>query len=64
MVTLRALAVLSQHLLHISATMRDGRERIGWDWNELRGGDAQRPLWLLGRVLIERRDSVERDEIV
>ena len=41
-----------------------GTSGCGWDWSELRGGDAQRPLWLLGRVLIERRDSVERDEIV
>jgi len=41
-----------------------GKSGCGWDWNEVRGGDAQRPLWLLGRVLIERRDNVERDEIV
>ena len=64
MVTRRARAVLSQHLLHISATMRDGHVRMRLGLDELRGGDVQRPLWLLGRVVIERRDSGEREEIV
>ena len=44
--------------------MREGHERMRLGLDELRGGDAQRPLWLLGRELIDRRDSVERDEIV
>ena len=46
------------------AEPRDGHERMRLGLDEVRGGDAQRPLWLLGRALIERRDSVERDEIV
>jgi len=40
-----------------------GTSACGWGGTRVRGGDAQRPLWLLARVLIEPRDSVERDEI-
>ena len=46
------------------AEPRDGHERMRLGLDEVRGRDAQRPLWLLGGVLIERRNRVERDEIV
>jgi len=46
------------------AEPRDGHERMRLGLDEVRGVDAQRPLWLLGRVLIERPDRVEPGEIV
>jgi len=43
------------------ATARDGHERMRLGLDEVRGADAQRPLWLLGSAVITDRLGQERE---
>ena len=46
------------------ATPRDPHDRMRLGLDEVRGAAAHRPMWLLGRALIERREDRHAAEIV